>query len=135
MDNTVAYGRFTPGVTTMGIGVLHQLIGVAAGLGLLPSPNGQTQAPLVDLWRSGIVGQAEGEPLRMAIVWFLLFGFLLIFAGMVLHQLEVSGGMLSRGLAWGLGGLCALGVVLMPVSGFWLGFIPAVQIWRRAASG
>lgn len=118
----------------MGIGALHQLVGVAAGLGLLPSPNGQTQAPLLDLWRSGVIGQAEADPFRMAIVWFLLFGFLLIFSGQVLQQLELSGGKLSRGIAWGLGGLCALGVALMPVSGFWLGFIPAIQIWRRAAS-
>lgn len=118
----------------MGIGAIHQLVGVAAGLGLLPSPNGQTQAPLVELWRSGIVGQAERDPWCMAMVWFLLFGFLLLFSGTVLHQLEVSGGRLSGGLAWGLGGLCALGVVLMPMSGFWLGFIPAIQIWRRAAS-
>lgn len=118
----------------MGIGALHQIVGVAAGLGLLPSASGSATAPLLDLWRSGIIGQAETDPLRMAMVWFLMFGFLLIFSGMVLHRLELSGGKLSRGLAWGLGGLCAIGVLLMPVSGFWLGFIPALQIWRRAAN-
>lgn len=116
----------------MAIGVIHQLVGVAAGLGLLPSPAGPGKTPLVDLWRAGVVGQAEGEPLRMALVWFLLFGFALIFAGAALHRLERSGGRLSRGLAWGLGALCGLGVLLMPASGFWLGFIPAVQIWRRS---
>jgi hypothetical protein len=87
---------------------------------------------LLDLWRSGIIGQAEADPLRMATVWFLLFGFLLIFAGLVLHRLELSGGKLSRDLAWALGALCALGVLLMPASGFWLGFVPATQIWMRA---
>lgn len=137
MDNPIAYGRFTPGVIIMGIGAVHQLAGVVAGLGLLPSllpfPGRTPQAPLLDLWRSGVVGQAEADPLRMAMAWYLLFGFLLIFSGAVLQRLELSGGKLSRGLAWGLGGLCALGVVLIPVSGFWLGFIPAIQIWRRVA--
>ncbi len=132
MVHTVAYSRFTPGILTVAIGALHQVVGVLIGLGLLSSEKGSAQAPLLDLWRSGIIGQAEADPLRMALVWFLLFGFLLVFCGMVLHRLELSGGKLSRGLAWGFGGLCALGVVLMPVSGFWLGFIPAIQIWRRA---
>lgn len=117
-----------------GIGAIHQVVGVVIGLGLLPAPNGSPPSPLLDLWRTGIVGQAEADPFRMAMVWFLLFGFLLIFSGIVLHRLEVSGGKLSRELAWGWGGLCVLGVVLMPVSGFWLGFIPAIQLWRRAAS-
>jgi hypothetical protein len=113
MENTHTYGRITPGLTTIGIGVIHQVVGAAAGLGLLPAVSGSTSAPLLDLWRSGIIGQAEADPLRM----------------------ELSGGKLSRDLAWGLGGLCALGVLLMPASGFWLGFIPATQIWTRAASG
>lgn len=133
MDNTHAYGRFTPGLSTIAIGVLHQIFGVSAGLGLLSSKPSSPR-PLADLWRSGVIGQAEADPLRMAVVWFLLFGFLLIFSGMVLHRLELSGGKFSRELALGLGGLCAIGVLLMPVSGFWLGFIPAVQIWRRARS-
>ena len=88
MDNTHTYGRITPGLTTIGIGAIHQVVGAAAGLGLLPAVSGSTSAPLLDLWRSGIIGQAEADPLRMATVWFLLFGFLLIFAGMVLHRLE-----------------------------------------------
>ncbi|MBM3783518.1 MAG: hypothetical protein FJW30_04110 [Acidobacteria bacterium] len=121
MDDTGAYGRVTPGVSLVAIGVIHQAVGVALGRG-----------ELIALWRAGVVDQAEANPMRMALVWFLLFGFALIFAGWVTHRLEVSGGRFSRGLALGLGALCATGVLLMPASGFWLGFIPAVQIWRRA---
>ncbi len=116
----------------MGIGAIHQIVGFAIGFGWLPSLSKSGAAPLLDLWRSGVVGQAEADPLRMAMVWFLLFGFALILLGMTLHQLERSGGRLSRELAWGLGGLCALGVLLMPASGFWMGFVPAFQIWRRS---
>lgn len=111
----------------MAIGVLHQLVGVAVGLGLIAAPDGSKAAPLVELLRAGVVGQAEAEPVRMAMVWFLMFGFALIFAGAALARAPAS-----RGLALGLAGLCALGVVLFPASGFWLGFIPAVQLWRRS---
>lgn len=117
----------------MAIGALHQVVGVAVGLGWLPAASGPAVAPLADLWRAGVIGQAEADPLRIAMVWFLMFGFLLILLGMALQRLELSGGKLSRDLAWGLGGLCALGVLLMPLSGFWLGFVPAWQIWRRSS--
>lgn len=125
MDNTLPYGRpaatLTPGVLIIGIGVLHQLVGLVMG-----------RAVLVDLVRAGVVGQVDHDPLRAAIVWFLFFGFLLIFTGVVLHRLEASGTRPTRSLALGFGALCLLGVLLMPASGFWLGFVPAVQLWRRA---
>ncbi len=125
MDNTLPYGKPTtpptPGALIVGIGVLHQLVGLVMG-----------RAVLLDLLRAGVVGQVGSDPLRAAIVWSLFFGFLLIFCGLVLHRLEASGTRPTRTLALGFGTLCALGVVLMPVSGFWLGFVPAVQLWRRA---
>ncbi|MBM3796459.1 MAG: hypothetical protein FJW31_20895 [Acidobacteria bacterium] len=105
----------------MAIGVIHQAVGVALG-----------REELIELWRAGVVGQAEANPMRMVLVWFLLSGFVLILTGWVTHRLEVSGGRFSRGIALGFDALCAAGVLLMPASGFWLGFIPAVQFWRRA---
>ena len=114
------------------IGVIHQLVGLMTGLGWMPGPGGATSAPLVDLVRAGFVGQAEGDPLRMALVWFLLFGFMMILAGAALHRLERSEVPLGRDAALGFGSLCLLGVLLMPASGFWLGFIPTVQLWLRA---
>ena len=114
----------------MAIGVLHQLVGFAVGLGLVAAPDGTYAAPLLDLLRAGLVGQAEADLLRMAMVWFLLFGFLLIFTGAALRTARPT-----RGLAVGLASLCGLGVLLMPASGFWLGFVPAAQLWRRAVRG
>jgi hypothetical protein len=109
------------------IGLIHQVVGLAVGLGVMEAPDGSRSSPLLDLLRSGVVGQAEANPVRMAMVWFLLFGFALIFAGATLLRATPS-----RGLALGLAALCGLGVVLMPASGFWLGFIPAVQLWRQS---
>ncbi len=123
--------RVTAGLVVIAIGVLHQLVGLMTGLGWMPGPGGATSAPLVDLVRAGFVGQAEGDPLRLALVWFLLFGFMMILTGAVLHRLERSGVPLGREAALGFGSLCLLGVLLMPASGFWLGFIPTVQLWRR----
>ncbi|MDP2272478.1 MAG: DUF6463 family protein [Archangium sp.] len=122
----------TAGLLVVAIGVIHQLVGLLTGLGWMPGPGGATSAPLVDLVRAGFVGQAEGDPLRMALVWFLLFGFMMILTGVALHRLERSGVPLGRDAAAGFGSLCLLGVVLMPASGFWLGFIPTVLLWRRA---
>jgi hypothetical protein len=123
MEHTHAYGRPTPGLVIAWIGVLHQFVGFILG-----------RQQLLDLWNSGVIGQAEADPLRMALVWFLLFGFLLIFCGMALHRLETLGAKLTTGVALGFASLCLLGIVLMPVSGFWLGLIPAFQIWHRAGA-
>jgi hypothetical protein len=120
MEHTHAYGRITPGALIAGIGVLHQFVGIALG-----------HKALLDIWNSGVIGQAKGDPLRIAIVWFLFFGFLLIFCGMALHRLEILGARPTSGIAIGFASLCILGIVLMPVSGFWLGLIPAFQIWHR----
>ena len=111
------------------IGVLHQVVGVAAGVGLIAAPDGRKSGPLIELFRSGFFNQANAEPLRMAMVWFLFFGFMLIFSGVLLRRVPAS-----RGLAVGFAALCGLGVLLMPASGFWLGFIPAVQLWRLSSA-
>lgn len=109
------------------IGLLHQTVGTAMGLGLLAAPDGTHGRPLVELFRAGLVGQADSDLLRLSMVWFLLFGFMMIFAGAALRHARPT-----RALALGFAGLCALGVLLMPASGFWLGFIPAVQLWRQS---
>ena len=132
MERTLPYGVKSPGTMTIAIGVIHQLFGFAAGFGLLAAPDGTFHAPLLELLRDGVLGQADAEPLRMAIVWFLLFGFLLIFCGVALLHLERSGARPTRSLAVGYGSLWLLGVLLMPASGLWLGFAPTLFLWRGA---
>lgn len=109
------------------IGLLHQVLGLTMGLGWVPGPDGKRVTPLVDLVRDGVIGHAEADPLRAMVMWFLMFGFLLIYVGALLRKTQPS-----RGAAVGFAALCTLGVIIWPVSGFWLGFIPAVQLWRLA---
>ena len=62
-------------------------------------------------------------------VWFLLFGAPLALFAIAVHAMERNGEILApKTLAWGLILLGLLGVSLMPASGFWLVFPPALVL-------
>ncbi|AKF11144.1 DUF6463 family protein [Sandaracinus amylolyticus] len=129
MDHTLPYGtnvaappRVTVGGLLLAISAVHQIVGVVLGA-----------APLLDIARGGVLDAVEGDFARVSIAWFLLFGFALALAGALARSIERRGIALPRSFAVGLAALCALGIVLMPVSGFWLGLVPAWLAWRRAA--
>ena len=127
--------RFTVGALLIAIAGLHQLVGLAIGLGLDPNAKFPGAPPLVAMVRDGLVASVGiTDPWRVAITWFLLWGFVFALVGLVAHQTERAGVPLSRTFALSLAALCALGVALMPVSGFWLGFGPAYLALRRAAA-
>jgi hypothetical protein len=89
--------------------------------------------PLRGLLARGLF-DAIGGDLRSAVAaWFLLFGLLLFVFGLAVAALERAGGPLPASLGWSLLGLALLGVVLMPASGFWLAFPPAIAILLRTA--
>jgi Family of unknown function (DUF6463) len=133
MDNTRPYGRITPGLTLAGIGCVHQIVGLLLGFGLVEEPGRGRHTPLFDIFASGFFNAIGAQAERMISFWFLLFGFMMILAGVFLHRIESTGGALSRDLAVGLGLICMIGVLLIPQSGFWLGFVPCWQIWRRTS--
>ncbi|MDQ1830409.1 DUF6463 family protein [Massilia scottii] len=66
-----------------------------------------------------------------ATTWFFLFGILLALFAIPVYALEKAGVALPKSIGWGLIGMAALGVVLMPDSGFWLVFPPAIAILMR----
>lgn len=71
------------------------------------------------------------DPLTGAVAWFVLFGFLLFVTGMAIDDLEQrSPCFVPRSLGVGLLALATTGIVLMPLSGFWLALPPAVAILR-----
>ena len=75
------------------------------------------------------------EPMEGAAVWFVLFGACLALLGMAIHALEHSENFASaRALGLGTLLLTILGVVLMPASGFWLAFPPAIGLLRIKSS-
>ena len=88
---------------------------------------------------TGVWGAGDRGPMNAAAAWFLLFGLLALATGMAVSAAERSGQALPKGLGAALLALAIAGVVLMPVSGFWLLFPPAVaMLWpirRRASAG
>ncbi len=90
---------------------------------------GGTRTGLV---RRGLLDTVGSDPLTGAVVWFVLFGGVLAIAGLAISALERSAaGNVPKSLGWSLLALCVLGVVLMPASGFWLAFPPALAILLR----
>ncbi|RSZ56596.1 molecular chaperone GroEL [Massilia atriviolacea] len=76
----------------------------------------------------GLFNSVKTDTTAGVTAWFFLFGVLLVLLALPLHALEKAGMALPKSLGWGLSGMAVLGVVLMPDSGFWLVFPPALAI-------
>lgn len=109
------------GTFVVGMAVVHTAVGLWLGA-----------APLAAIFRGGYMGAVDGHFDRMTVFWFLWFGFLLLLVGGAFRRMEQSKEGIPSGLGWLFGGLCLAGAVAMPVSGFWLGLIPAAIIVVRA---
>lgn len=110
------------GPAIVGLAIIHTVVGVVLGL-----------APLAAIAGDGFVNAVGDDQYdRMAIVWFLFAGFAVIPFGQLVAHIEAKGIELPKVIVWELVGLALLGVVLMPVSGFWLVF---AYVAYRYASG
>lgn len=88
-------------------------------------------ADLLALARLGFFNTVGQDTQRAAVAFFMLFGFLLAILAQAVTALEYKGPSASlRNIGWSLLGLCAIAVLLMPASGFWLA-IPAVWALLR----
>jgi hypothetical protein len=98
-------------------GALHTIVGV-----LLYAPY------LLEMWQAGLWNSVEPHLGRMAVFWFLFFGFLLMMAGQVIARYTRP---IPRGFGWGLLALSVVGAIMMPVSGFWLVIPQALYLlWK-----
>ena len=87
---------------------------------------------MLSMIQRGLFDSVGADPMVGAVVWFFLFGALLFIFGLALWELErATDGTLPRSLGWSLLSLTIVGVVLMPYSGFWLAFPPAIAILNR----
>jgi hypothetical protein len=87
---------------------------------------------LASIAQRGVFNTVGADPLIGEVVWLVLFGVLLFACGLAVSALErASSGVLPKSIGWSLLVLTALGVVLMPTSGFWLVFPPAVAVLAR----
>jgi hypothetical protein len=124
--------RATPGKLLLGIGALHEAVGVAAGLGAIAPPDGPARNLFREILAAGVVGAVEADRLRTVLFWYLFFGLLLLMLGWALDRWEVRGDTLPASIGWQLVALALGGGLLIPASGFWLALVPGVLVLRRA---
>jgi hypothetical protein len=112
--------RFT-GQTLMLVGALHILAGLLSQRG-----------PLAGIARDGVFNAVGSHTDRQAAVWFLVTGVALLLFGYLAHWTQRQAGTLPVALGWSLLAIAGAGLVLMPLSGFWL-IIPAAVLALAAA--
>ena len=111
------------GLSIIAIGIIHTIFGIVF---LYPV--------LLELWQEGLFNTVHGEPMREACFWFLFAGFAMMLIGALVHWIEKQVLLLPRFLGWSLLAI-GLGVVLiMPVSGGWLLFVPTFGALLRKRS-
>lgn len=111
------------GTWLIAVAILHILTTIA-GL----------HAPLQQLIDHGVfntVGPGT-DPLMGLAVWSLMFGGALLVCGLAIRALEKSSpAPLPKTIGWSLLALAVCGVIVMPASGFWLAFPPALRMASR----
>jgi hypothetical protein len=113
--------RYWKGSWLMGVAVIHTGFSVAV-----------FSKELREVAARGVVDSVGTDPMIGAVVWFVLFGAVLFICGQAVAKLEQATlGELPKPLGWSLLALATLGVVLMPASGFWLAYPPAIAMLTR----
>jgi hypothetical protein len=87
---------------------------------------------LISVVQKGVFNAVLGDAMTALAAWFVLFGGALFICGLAVDALEQSStDQLPKSLGWSLLALTVVGVCLMPASGFWLAFPPALAILAR----
>lgn len=82
----------------------------------------------MEMISQGLIGTVSSEKTAAA-AWFLLFGFLLFISSILISVIEKHDGLeVPNSIAALLFILTTIGVILMPVSGFWLVYPAVVAI-------
>lgn len=113
--------RMRIGWLLMMTAILHMLLGVLL-----------FWQPLQDMVDAGIINSITPHYDRGMIFWFLLFGALLLLLGHMTQWMQTHFGVIPESLGWGLFGLAVVGIIVMPVSGFWVVLPQAYLIIRVA---
>ena len=103
------------GISIIAIGIIHSLVGILF-----------LNTTLAKLWQEGLFNTVNGQPIREACFWFLFGGVTMILIGALVRWIERQGYPLPRFLGWGLLAIAAAVVFIMPASGGWLMFVPAI---------
>jgi hypothetical protein len=124
--------KITSGRLLVATGAIHCLIGIAVGLGATGELGGRNL--FADVGHDGVVNAIAPDPTRMAMFWFLFFGFAVVVLGDVIHVFERRGLTLPASLGWQLGALGLAGALMIPASGFWLVLPQAWWIVHRSST-
>ena len=109
------------GKTIVIIGVIHSVFGFAV-----------LHSTLAELVSEGLVNTVNGQPMREFTFWFLFFGFLAIIFGAFVDWCERQQINLPHFFGWSFFALTLAIVVIMPASGGWIMFVPAVGAILRS---
>ncbi|HEX5850777.1 MAG TPA: DUF6463 family protein [Rubrobacter sp.] len=107
--------RPTSGAALVVIGILHTSIGLL-----------EYRAVLREMVRDGMIDTVEGDAEREAAFWFLTCGVSLVSMGWSFRWARQQTGTLPSFVGPALLGIATAGVTLMPRSGFWADFVPAI---------
>ena len=123
MTNSTLTSRHWVGHWLMLVAALHTLFGLVV-----------FHADLLAMAQLGFLNTVGQDPQRAAVAFFILFGFLLAVLAQAITALERSGqhAMLRR-VGWSLLLLCAVALLLMPASGFWLAGPAVWALLRKPA--
>jgi hypothetical protein len=105
------------------IGVVHSTFGVVVH-----------RSTFAVLWSEGLIATVDGQPEREFMFWFMAFGLLAMIFGAFVNWCERRRLPLPGFLGWTLLAFTTVIVAIMPVSGGWLVFIPAMGAILRARS-
>lgn len=123
----IDFRKITSGDTLTAVGVLHLSFGLVS-----------YRETLGEMVREGLVDAVKDDPAREAAFWFLTCGASLVLTGLLAGWTERRTGTLPASTAPMLLGIGAVGVTLMPRSGFWALLVPAVLAFvasRRPTNG
>jgi len=104
------------------IGLLHTVFGLVG-----------FRNTLAVLFGEGIINTVNGQPDREMAFWFIFFGFSMIVFGALVDWCESKEIKLPPTIGWGLLTISIIGVLFMPVSGFWVVIIPSIGLIRHKA--
>lgn len=118
------WNRAWKGLWLMAVAAVHTIFAVLA-----------FQPQWHEIARRGVFDSVGSDPMLGAVVWFGLFGIVLALLGWAIVLLErgnATGFQAPQALGWGVLALTLAGIVLMPVSGFWLALPPALALCRTS---
>ena len=102
------------------IGIIHTLFGFI-----------YLRHIFLDLWQDGLLNTVNGQLDREAFFWFTMGGFFMIALGLIINWVEQQQVGFPNLVGWILLTLTLVVVLIMPISGGWLLFIPAIGALSR----